>query len=185
MGQWCKACMQCTAPSGHASNSCLAAAGSSRDTSHNLAAWKPACCMQTNTRGLRRFLHLQIVARAAPCLVRMQVPRTWGCLFWAPWCAERARAQHILLLLTTSRCISPLMSMASKLSQEQGMRGKSTSNCSSNRVGSHGQHQLLCWLSAWRCAGLQHSTHASSMPRAVPRHMLGVAVRSRCVLSPS
>lgn len=49
--------------------------------------------------------------------------------------------QHsgLKLLRTTSKCISPLISMASKLSQAQGMRGKSTSNCSSKA----GQHTTM------------------------------------------
>jgi hypothetical protein len=147
----CRACMQCLAPSGHAYKSCLAADGC-QSHKPQLHGNQPAACKLTHA-ACTAFCICKIHAQRSTVPCAQQVPSAWGCLLWAPWCAAPARAQHSLPLLTTSRCISPLMSMASKLSQEQGMRGKSTSNCSSNRVGSHGEHQLQCQLSAWRCAG--------------------------------
>lgn len=61
-------------------------------------------------------------------------------------CQHRHRLCH-QLLLTTSKCISPLISIASRLIHAQGMRGKSTSNCSTNgnsMWGRQGQGEVWC-----------------------------------------
>ena len=77
------------------------------------------------SRGSRNAQGLYSPQRKLPNAAQ---PRSWG----AAKCGQGACLQRARL--TTSRCSSPDTSMASRLSQEQGILGNVTSTCEGSRT---------------------------------------------------